>query len=146
MTDKTTAEAKAARAHAASYSARGAELLLDMSSNEEDTSPSWHQVWIFIYPRNLLPKLDDGAAEERMNNALVGPKAIPTGATLRTMLAGQSFMESEFQLKEPPLTKHAKVYTTLCKGQLVSFAFVSNSSAQLTTMEDSLKALDISTH
>ena len=79
-----------------------------------------------------------------MNNALAGPKAIATGAVQSAMLAGHTFRVSEFELKEPPFTKRAKILTSLCKGQLVSFVFVSNSAARVRVMEESLKTLDFS--
>ena len=86
---------------------------------ENDSSPDWHQIRIFIFPRNSLTKLDDAAAEEKMNNALAGPKAIATGATQSTMLAGHRFRVSEFELKEPPFTRHAKIFTALQRSACV---------------------------
>jgi hypothetical protein len=145
MTDKTSADAKKARTSAGSYSGHVAELLLDLSSDDNDTSADWHQIWVFIYPRALLPKLDDSVAEEKMNAALAGRNATPFGQAQSIVLSGHAFMVSEFQKKEPPLTKDAKVLTTICKSELVSFVLVSNSTSWVNKMQDSLKTLNFST-
>jgi len=144
MKDKTSPTAMQARSHAASYAGKAAEQLLDMSSDESDTAPDWHQLWIFILPRPLLSKLNDSAAEGKMNTVLAGPRATPVGQPQSTLLAGAGFVVSEFAQKEPPLVKHAKIFTTICKGQLVSFVLVSNSGAEVSAMEETLKTLDFS--
>jgi hypothetical protein len=146
MRDKTSSARAEARSHAGSYTAKAAELILDMSSDDADTTPEWHQLWIFIFPRAQLTNLDDSAAEGTMNTALAGPRAVVVGKPQSSVLAGQSFLVSEFEQKEPPLLKHAKVYTTICRTQMVSFVFVSNSAEQVKSMEESLKTLDFSGH
>ena len=113
MIDKTSAESRQSRDHAASYSQRAATLLLDMSSQEGDASPDWHQIWLFIFPRAGLPNLSDSAAESKMNVALAGPHASAVGQPQSEMIAGHSFLVSEFQVSEPPLLKHGKIYTTI---------------------------------
>src|SRR5712664_3809127 len=120
MKDETSPTAREARSHAATYAGNAAELLLDMSSDESDTAPGWHQLWIFIFPRARLSQLNDSAAEGKMNTVLSGPKATAVSQPKSTLLAGHSFLVSEFEQKEPPLVKHAKIFTTICKGQLVS--------------------------
>jgi hypothetical protein len=144
MKDKTSPTAREARDHAASYAGKSAKLLLDMSSAESDADPDWHNLWVFIFPRALLSNLNDSAAERKMNTALAGPKAAPVSQPQSTLLAGRGFLVSEFEQKEPPLVKHAKIFTTICHGQLVSFALVSNSAAQVSVMEKTLKTLDLS--
>jgi hypothetical protein len=93
-----------------------------------------------------LQNMTDAVAEEKFNVALAGPHSKPAGASESTTIAGRSFMVSEFTQGEPPLLEHAKIYTTICKTQLVSFIFVSNSAGQLKAMEESLKSLDFSGH
>lgn len=144
MIDKTSSESREARTRAASYSRKAAELLLDLSSPGDDTSPDWHQVWVFIYPRSYLSNLNDPAAELKMNTALAGPHAKSVGQPQSAVVAGRGFLASEFEVSEPPLLKHAKIYTTICKTQLVSFAFVSNAAEQVKAMESSLKTLQFS--
>jgi len=144
MTDKTSSASKQFREHAASYSAKAAQLILDMSSDEADTAPEWHQVWIFIFPRAQLSAVDDAEAEAKMNKALAGPRSTSAGPAQNVVFAGRTFFASEFEQKEPPLTKHAKIFTTVCKTQLVSFVLVSNSAEQVKQMADGLSSLDFS--
>jgi hypothetical protein len=146
MIDKSSPASVQSRSHAASYSNRATQLLLDMSSGENDTAPDWHHVWIFTLPRAQYSSLSDSAAEGKINTALAGPRASPVGQPQGTVLAGRSFLVSEFEQKESPLIKHAKIFTTICKTQLVSFVLVSNSGRQVSAMEESLKTLDFSSH
>jgi hypothetical protein len=146
MIDKTSPASVQSRSHAASYSNRATQLLLDMSSGENDTAPDWHHVWIFMIPRAQYSNLSDSAAEGKINTALAGPRASPVGQPQSAVRAGRSFLVSEFEQKEPPLIKHAKIFTTICKTQLVSFVLVSNSGQQVSAMEESLKSLDFSSH
>ncbi|MGB8726701.1 MAG: hypothetical protein WCD09_04830, partial [Candidatus Sulfotelmatobacter sp.] len=139
MIDKTSPASVQSRSHAASYSGRATQLLLDMSSGENDTASDWHHVWIFIIPRAQYSNLSDSAAEGKINTALAGPRAAPVGQPQGAVLAGRNFLVSEFEQKEPPLVKRAKIFTTICKTQLVSFALVSNSGKQVSSMEESLK-------
>lgn len=144
MVDHTSPAGKDARTHAAEHTSKTTDLILDMSSDEADTAPEWHQIWIFIYPRAQLSNLTDVAAEAKMNTSLAGPRSAPVGQPQSRVLSGLSFTLSEFEQKEPPLIKHAKIFTTICKSQLVSFALVSNSEAQIKILEESLKSLDFS--
>jgi hypothetical protein len=144
MTDKSTDAARQAREHAGAYKTKSAELLLDMSSDDSDIAPEWHQIWIFHYPRAQLANLTDWLAEAKVSSALAGPRATPSGQPKNAVLDGHSFLVSEFEQSEPPLTKRAKIYTTICKSQLLSFVFVANSSEQIATVEDSLKSLNFS--
>jgi hypothetical protein len=99
----------------------------------------------FIRVPNCLG-LTDAAAEAKMNVSLAGPRSIAVGQPQSTVLSGLGFTISQFEQKEPPLIKHAKIFTTICKSQLVSFALVSNSEEQLSALEESLKTLDFSGH
>jgi len=144
MVDKSTPAAEQARERANSYNARAAELLLDLSSGATDDKPEWHQIWIFHFPRAQLSGMSDWMAEAKMNNSLAGPNATGIGQPRNATFDGHSFLVSEFEREESPLTKHAKIFTTVCKTQLVSFVFVSNSVEQISGMEDSLKSLSFS--
>lgn len=115
-----------------------------MASNERDTAPNWRQLWIFLRPRAALANLSESAAEAKMNTLLAGPRATAVGSPHGVVLAGHKFVVSEFQQSEPPLLKHAKLYTISCKGQLVTLVFVSNPAERLDEMEDSLKSLKFS--
>ncbi len=144
MQDRTSAANKEARSHAASYKGGALNLLLSMSSLEPDNVPEWHQMMIVAYPRARWPNLADSEAEKKLSTLLAGGRATPASKPQSTILAGHEFVVSEFEQKEPPLLKHAKIFTTICKTQLVSFVFVSNSSAQVRAMQDSFKTLDLS--
>jgi hypothetical protein len=144
MIDETSAAGKDARSHAAEHTSKTTDLILDMSSNDADTAPDWHQIWIFIYPRVQLSNLTDSAAQAKINVSLAGPRSVAVGQPRGTVLSGLGFTVSEFEQREPPLIKHAKIFTTICKGQLVSFVLVSNSEVQVRQMEESLKTLDFS--
>jgi hypothetical protein len=150
MKDVTAPEGREARNHAASHSSNTLELLLDLDSGRysggNDRDPDWHHVWIITYPRSLWSNLSDPAAEEKLNTFVAGPRATAKRKPRRVVLAGHDFAVSEFEQKEPPLVKHAKIFTTICKGQLVSFALVSNSESQLSALEESLKTLEFSSH
>jgi hypothetical protein len=142
MNDKTSAAGVAMRSHAGTYSSKAAQVILDLSSKDDDTSPQWHQVWVFIFPRAQLPGVNDTAAKEKMNTALAGPHATPVGKPQGASFGGHDFLVSEFEQKEPPLTKHARIFTTVCKTQLLSFVLVSNAGQQVSSMEESLRTLD----
>jgi hypothetical protein len=146
LLDKTTPESRQLRDRAASYSTKLVLPILDMSSNDTDTSPEWRQVLIAIFPRAQMPNVTDAVAERKVSAALAGPHSNPVGESQSTTIAGRSFLVSEFTQDEPPLLKHAKIYTTICKTQLVSFIFVSNSAAHVKAMEESVKSLDFFGH
>ena len=90
--------------------------------------------------------MSDSAAESKMNVALAGPHASAVGQPQSETIAGHGFLVSEFQVSEPPLLKHGKIYTTICKTQLVSFALISNSAGPLREMEGTMKTLEISSN
>ena len=146
LVDNTTPEGRRLRDHAASYSTKLVLPILDMSSSDSDASPGWRQTWIALFPRAALPNLTDALAEWKVSSALAGSHSKPAGEPQTTTVAGRSFLVSEFTQEEPPLLKHARIYTTISKTQLVSFIFVSNSAEQVKAMEESLKTLDFSGH
>lgn len=144
MEEVTTAADRERRNHEASHSTKTVDLLLDMRSSPTDMLPDWRQVWILAYPRALLANLSDPAAEEKMNNASAGPRGSAVGQPQTVTIAGRNFTVSQYEDKQPPLLKHARIYTTICRTQLVSFIFVSNCADQVTRIEESLKSLSFS--
>lgn len=141
MHDKTTAENRKLRDRAVEYATKLAVPILDLSSADSDDSAEWHQVWITLFPRAQLAGAGDAVAETKINTALAGPHATPLGESKHVIIGGQNFLVSKFTREEPPLLKHAKIYTTIRKTQLVSFVLVSNSAIQVKGMEESLKSL-----
>jgi hypothetical protein len=146
MQDRTSSANKEARSHAAAYTGNALNLLLSMSSLEPDNAPEWHQMMIVTYPRAHWSNLADTEAEKKLSTLLAGGRATPASKPQSTTLAGHKFLVSDFEEKEPPLLKHAKIFTTICQTQLVSFVLVSNSAAQVGVMEESLKTLNFSSY
>jgi hypothetical protein len=144
MQDETSASNRQLRENAAAYATKAAQPILELSSDDADTKAEWHRLLIFIFPRAQLSALNDAAAEGKINTALAGPRAVAAGQPHNTNLGGRNFLVSEFEQSEPPLLKHAKVYTTICKTELVSFVLVSNSAEPMKGMEESLKSLSFS--
>jgi hypothetical protein len=80
--------------------------------------PNGISLLISIFPRAQLSNLNDATAERKVNTALAGPRSTAAGEPQSATLGGITFLASEFEQREP-LLKHAKVYTTICKTQLV---------------------------
>ena len=146
MQDTTSAPNRQLREHAATYSTKAAQPILELASDDADTAAGWHRLLIFIFPRAQLSNLNDAAAEAKVNIALSGPRATASAQPKNVSLGGRTFLVSEFEQSEPPLLKRAKVYTTICKTQLVSFVLVSNSAEPMKGMEESLKSLSFSSN
>jgi hypothetical protein len=115
-------------------------LLLAMTSGRDDTVAGWHSLTIETYPRSALPNLDDKSAEAKMN-ALVAHSRDASAVPRPVVISGQSFVVSVFGLQEGNVRKGAVVWTTIRKGQLLSFAFSANSPEQLTILTESMKTL-----
>ena len=145
MEDQTTDAEREARKRAAEYRVKAFNVLLKMSSGQADTDSGWHYVWIVAYPRSGWPSLSDSDVQLKMNSTLAGKSAVGIQTTA-AVFAGHKFVVSEFEQHEPPLLKHAKIFTTICREQLVSFVFVSNSAEWVRTMEQSLKTLEFSSN
>lgn len=93
MTDATSPAGKEARIHAAAHTSNTTELILDMTSDDADTAPDWHQVWIFTYPRVQLSNLTDSAAETKINTSLAGPRSTAVGQPRSDVLFGSRFCD-----------------------------------------------------
>jgi hypothetical protein len=119
MVDRTPATGREAREHAAAYDGSAFNILLEMSSKDTDKDRDWHRLLVVAYPRSRWANLTDRDAQLRINRALAGSSATAVGEPSNVTLSAHKFIVSEFELKEPPLLKHAKVFTTICKGQLV---------------------------
>lgn len=141
MKDKTDRVKRETKARAdALHTANTLNLLLAMSSGQDDQAPSWHSLAIETYPREAFRNLDDLRAEARMSARVARCKE-ETALPRQVVVSGQSFAISIFGLKEGPVTRRAVVWTTIRKDQLLSFAFVANSPDQLKTLTESMKTL-----
>lgn len=56
MNGKTSAAGVAMRILAGTYSSKAAQLILDLSSKDDDTSLEWHQVWAFIFSASTVAR------------------------------------------------------------------------------------------
>jgi hypothetical protein len=116
------------------------DLLLSMFSGTDDTAPDWHSLNILTLPRSAFPKLNDEDAEAKMN-ALVAHSPKSSVYPKPAIISGQRFAISVFRLQEGNVRKGAVVWTTVRKGQLLSFAFVANSPAQLQALTETMKSV-----
>jgi hypothetical protein len=57
------------------------------------------------------------------------------------VISGQEFAVSVFGVQGETAVKVAVVWTTIRKGELLSFAFVANSPDQLKTLADTMKTV-----
>ncbi len=114
--------------------------VLAMSSGPDDEDQTWHSLTIETYPRNAVSEPDDAKAAAKMSAWVANSK--DASALPRTVvISGQSFSVSLFGSQEGTVRKGAVVWTTVRKGQLLSFAFAANSPDQLKTLTESIKSL-----
>jgi len=57
------------------------------------------------------------------------------------VVSGQTFAVSVFEEQKGPIKKGAVVWTTIRRGELLSFAFAANSSEQLKAVAESIRSL-----
>ena len=102
------------------------DVLLRVTSGPDDSVPEWHAISIQSYSRAKFVDRDDGAVEARMNQLVAGSGTAAVGKSERESIAGVNFTVSNFEKSEPPLEKHARVYSTVLKGKVLSIAFTAN--------------------
>jgi hypothetical protein len=56
--------------------------------------------------------------------------------------SGQVFVVTDFEQREPPLIKHAQVFTTVRANKFLIFAFTANSAGNVQPIADSMKTLE----
>ncbi len=118
------------------------DVLLRVTSGPDDSVPEWHAISIQSYSRAKFVDRDDGAVEARMNQLVAGSGTAAVGKSERESIAGVNFTVSNFEKSEPPLEKHARVYSTVLKGKVLSIAFTANQRESLNLLEDSLRGLE----
>ncbi|MGZ4828748.1 MAG: hypothetical protein ACXV5J_02275 [Candidatus Angelobacter sp.] len=115
------------------------ESLLRMFSGPDDHAADWVTLGIATYPRGRdKDKGDDVTAGFFTNKALGG------GATTKRevmKIAGRDFSVSNFEKKEPPLTKYAIVYTVVHKEKFISFFFSGNDREAVQRLAKSMDTL-----
>jgi hypothetical protein len=114
--------------------------ILAMSSGGDDSSPDWGSVTIESYPRKSVSERDDLKAEVQMS-AWVAHSRDTSAPPKSTVISGQRFSVSLFATQQGPIRKGAVVWTTIRRGELLSFAFAANSPKQLKILAESMKTL-----
>jgi len=143
LTDETSDAQESVRERAAAlHTTNTFDVLLRMTSGPDDTAPDWHSVGIQTYARSKFAALDDTAALNKINVWTAGAGATAVGTPEAVSIAGHRFVVSTFERSEPPLLKHARTYSLIRNGKLVSFAFSANSSDKLGALGESLQTLE----
>lgn len=140
--DETSDARESVRTRAAALHTHNTfNVLLSMTSGQDDTAPDWRLVSIETYLRSNFAGLNNAAAETKINLWAAGSHASAVGDPKLVAMAGASFMVSTFEQSEPPLKKHAHVYSTIRNGQLLVIALTANSEEGVKSLETSLRTL-----
>jgi hypothetical protein len=117
------------------------KVLLKVTSAPDDTALDWRSISIETYPRSKFAGLTNAAAETKINLWAAGSRASAVGDPKLVAIAGASFMVSNFEQSEPPLTKQGRVFSTIRNGQLLVIALTANSDEGVKSLEPSLQTL-----
>jgi hypothetical protein len=141
--DETSDARELVRTRAASlHTTNTFNVLLRMTSGPDDTALDWRSVSIETYPRSKFAGLNNPAAETKINLWASGSRASAVGDPKLVAIAGASFMISNFEQSEPPLTKRGRIFSTVRNGQLLVVAFTANSDEGLKSLETSMQTLE----
>ncbi len=144
MFDETDSARESIRTRAeALHTSNVFDVLLSMGSGD-DTTPEWFAVGIETFPRSKLSELDDSAAKAKINILAAGARASLIGAPRQATFSGQVFVVSEFEQREPPLVKRARVYSTIRGSKLLTFSFSANSAATIDPIAETMQSLEFS--
>ena len=116
-------------------------VLLQVTSGPDDTALDWRSVSIETYLRSKFAGLNNAAAETKINLWAAGSRAEAVGDPKLVAIAGASFMLSNFEQSEPPLTKRGRVFSTIRNGQLLVIALTANSDEGVKSLELSMQTL-----
>src|SRR5713101_5332034 len=144
MFDETDAARESVQRRAAALNSHSVfEVILSMGSGD-DTDPAWFAVGIEAFQRSKLSEFDDVAGAARMNVLAAGARATLIGSPQQATFGGKQFVVSEFEQKEPPLTKRARVYTTVLGRKFLSIAFTANQGSNLERIAKTMASLEFS--
>jgi len=136
LTDVTT------KAGSSNDDPNAVKLLLFELSGPDDTNYDWRGLAVQSYPRDKVKVEDDGEAEAKLSRTIVGnAKSIAAPQTMT--IGGTNYVLTQYEREHGMLTQHSKVYATIIHGQLVAFAFTANSPANLDSMAESLKTVQV---
>jgi len=119
------------------------ELLLFELSGPDDAALDWRALAVQSYPRDQVPTKDDVEAEAKLSRTIIGKSATPMGAPAKLTINDIGYVLSRFQGAHGAVTEYSYVYATIIRGQMVAFAFTSNSTAQAEEMAEALKTLKV---
>jgi Domain of unknown function (DUF1906) len=144
LQDETSYAQEALRSQAAATGTKNTLTIeLRMTSGPDDSAHEWRAISIETYPRSRVSGMDDNALKAKMNVWVAGEGISAVGAPERMSVAGEDFVVSNFEKGKQPFIKHARVYTTIRNGMLISFAFTAYSTDQIGLMADSLRTLEV---
>ncbi len=144
MFDETDSARESIRSRAAAlHTSSVFDVLLSLGFGD-DTEREWFSVGVETFPRSKISITDSSAAKAKINILAAGARASLAGTPRETTIAGQVFTVSEFEQSEPPLLKHARVYTTIRGDKFVTFSFSANSAAKIDPIAESMQSLEFS--
>jgi hypothetical protein len=140
--DETSDARESVRTRAAAWHTNNTfNVLLSMTSGQDDAAPDWRLVSIETYLRSKFAGWTNEAVETKINVWAAESHASAVGDPKLVAMGGASFMVSTFEQSEPPLKKHAHVYSTIRNGQLLVIALTANSEEGVKSLETSLQTL-----
>ena len=113
--------------------------LLALSPGGNDAAADWGSVTIESYPRSAVPDQDDSKAEAKMSAWVAHSQEAHSVA--QHIVSGQTFEIFVFGAQQGAVRKGGIIWTTIRKGQLLSFAFAANSPEQLQKVTESIKTV-----
>jgi hypothetical protein len=143
LTDYTAADNRSVQERAAAlHTTKVLQVRLSLQSSSEDTYQGWHKIGIETYPRENLTGLSDQATIRKVSRWVAGVGANEVEEPKDARIGDFHFTISSFELREGQRVKHASVYTTVLKGQVVAFAFSANSPEVLSRIEKSISSIE----
>jgi hypothetical protein len=118
-------------------------LLLSLRSGPDDAATDWHSIGIESYPRDKFRNVTDREASRSFSRVVSAGAGMETVEPADVQIGKSHFLMSTFELQKGQLTRHARVYTTVRGGQMLSFAFVANSLDVLSRIVDSMKTFEL---
>ena len=120
------------------------ESLLRMFSGPDDQAADWVSLGIATLPRGRDKDKGDDITAGFITNDSAGRGVLGGGTTTTrevVKIAGRDFSVSNFEKREPPLTKHAIVYTVVQREKFVSFFFSGNDREKVNRLAKSMDTL-----
>jgi len=141
MKDETEATRAQLRVEVAKRQGKNSlTLLLALTNGASEISPALESLTIQTYLRSAVRESDDLVAEEKMSAWVLGFDGARAPAR-HFVISGQDFAVSAVASRQGNVRRGVVVWTTVRKGQLLSFAFVANSPNQLQKLAETMKTV-----